>query len=245
MYEINFESISDSKLLYSIEQDVEYEDGSIDYLSGNPITCELMLSEYKENILVCFVITATSSTVNAAAFDPENNSTLLYFLKNEFVTVGVSLFSNKTSLNKDKCLVCYIDTTKKFYCLIYYSGKKEWSQTVKFFDSCIDFQNNKGIISMTDKQNFLVNCYKDSLNLLMVELDENFNVKDTNGKECIFEYKIEKCYQVYSSSLLYNETSQQYMLSLSCIYNDEVFKIYELEKKMQSYFTNIQLCIYY
>ena len=231
MYEINFESISDSKLLYSIEQDVEYEDGSIDYLSGNPITCELMLSEYKENILVCFVITATSSTVNAAAFDPENNSTLLYFLKNEFVTVGVSLFSSKTSLNKDKCLVCYIDTTKKFYCLIYYSGKKEWSQTVKFFDSCIDFQNNKGIISMTDKQNFLVNCYKDSLNLLMVELDENFNVKDTNGEECIFEYKIEKCYQVYSSSLLYNETSQQYMLSLSCIYNDEVFKIYELEKK--------------
>ena len=152
MYELNLESFSDSKLLFRIEQDVEYEDGTIDYLTGNPITCELMLSENKENILVCFVITSLS--VNVGAFDPENNSTLLYFFKNEVVTAGVSLFSSGTSLNKDKCLVCFIDTTNKFYCLIYYSEKKGWSQTEKFFDSCIDFENNKGIISMTNKQNF-------------------------------------------------------------------------------------------
>jgi hypothetical protein len=180
--------------------------------------------------LVCFVITALSQTVNAVAFDPENNYKLLYCLKNEVVTAGVNIFSSETSLNRDKSLICYIDTNKKSYCLIYNSEKKEWSQTVKYFDSCLTFQNNKGIVSMTNKQNFLINCYKDPLYLLMIELDENFNIKDTNGEECIFEYKIENCYQPYSSSLLYNENNQQYVLSLSCIYNEDVFRIYELEK---------------
>ena len=232
MYEINFESIADSKLLYDVEQDVEYEDETIDYLSGQPITCELMLSENKENIIVCFVITAMSYLVNAVAFDPENNCNLLYFFKNEVVTAGVNIFSSKTSLDRDKSLLCYIDIQRAFYCLIYNSEKKEWSQTVKFFDTCLDFQNNKGIISMTDKQKFLINCYKDSLSLLMIELDENFTIKNLNGEECIFTYKFEECFQAYSSSLSYNEkNNQQYILSLSCAYYEDSFKIYELDKE--------------
>ena len=244
MYEINLEPTFNSQQIFKNEQDVEYEDGTVDYLPGKPITCELMLSENKENILVCFVITALSQTVNAVAFDPEKNCKLLYFFRNEVVTAGVNIFSSETSLNRDKSLVCYIDTNKVFYCLIYNSKKKEWSQTVKFFNSCLTFQNNKGITSMTNKQNFLINCYKDTLNLLMIELDENFNIKDIDGEECIFEYKIEECFQPYSSSLLYNETNQQYILSLSCAYLEDVFRIYELDKKCSSvsqipYFTYI------
>ena len=243
MYEINFEPTFNSKQLFKNEQDVEYEDETVDYLSGRPITCELMLSENKDNILVCFVITALSKKVNAVAFDPGNNCKLLYFFKNEVVAT-VNIFSSETSLNRDKSLVCYIDTNKVFYCLIYNSKKKEWSQTVKYFDSCLTFQNNKGITSMTNKQNFLINCYKDTLNLLMIELDENFNIKDIDGEECIFEYKFEECFQPYSSSLLYNETNQQYILSLSCAYLEDVFRIYELDKKCSSvsqipYFTYI------
>ena len=217
MYEINFEPTFNSTQIFKNEQDVEYEDETVDYLSGKPITCELMLSKNKKNILVCFVITALSRTVNAVAFDPEENCKLLYFFRNEVVTAGVSIFSSETSLNRDKSLTCYIDTKKIFYCLIYNSEKKEWSQTVKFFDSCSTFQDNKGIKSMTNKQYFLIGCYKDTLNLLMIELDENFIIKDIDGEECIFEYKIEECFQLYSSSFLYNENNQQILLSLSCI----------------------------
>ena len=231
MYEINFESIPDSKLLFNIEQDIEYEDGTYDYLSGKPITCELMLSENKENIFVCFVITAIYQNVNAIAFDPENNCKLLYFFKNEVVTCGVNHFSSETSLNKDKYLICYIDTDKVTYCIVYNSEKKEWSQTIKFFDNCMNFQNNKGITSMTDKEKFLINCFKDSLNLQIIELDENFNLVDINGEKCIFEYKFEECFVVNSYSLLYNENNQQYILSSSCNYYEDIFRIFELEKK--------------
>ena len=234
MYEINFEPTFNTKQLFKNEQDVKYEDETVDYLSGRPITCELMLSENKDNILVCFVITGLSKKVNAVAFDPGNNCKLLYFFKNEVVTAGVNIFSSKTSMNRDKSLVCYIDTNNVFYCLIYNSEKKEWSQIVKYFDSCLTFQNNKGIAPMTNKQNFLINCYKDTLNLLMIELDENFSIKEIDGEECIFEYKFEECFQPYSSSLLYNETNQQYILSLSCAYIEDVFRIYELDKKCSS-----------
>ena len=137
MYEINFEPTFNSQQLFKNEQDVKYEDETVDYLSGRPITCELMLSENKDNILVCFVITALSKKVNAVAFDPGNNCKLLYFFKNEVETIGVNIFSSKTSMNRDKSLVCYIDTNYAFYCLIYNSEKKEWSQTVKYFD-CFD-----------------------------------------------------------------------------------------------------------
>ena len=163
--------------------------------------------------------------------DPENNCKLLYFFKNEVVTSGVNHFSSETSLNKDKYLICYIDTDKVTYCIVYNSEKKEWSQTIKFFDHCMNFQNNKGITSMTDKEKFLINCFKDSLNLQIIELDENFNLVDINGEKCIFEYKFEECFVVNSYSLLYNENNQQYILSSSCNYYEDIFRIFELEKK--------------
>ena len=222
MYEINFFSFKDSQKINQFNQFLQYSNGTSAYLSNFYLSCDIMSSENDKKILVCFFVNDKAS-VEVAAFDQENDLSLLYFFANEEKETKIINLNGINSISKDKYLICYINEEFNFKCLLYYSNKK-WSQTVLFFENCKDTNYHKGILSSNGDE-YLVYCYTDFDYLKMIKLDENFIAKDTNEEEkCFFDYKIEGCSVKYGSSLLYNQNNNTFFLTISCLYNNIYIK---------------------
>ena len=218
MYEINFASFKDSQKVNSFCQYLQYSNGTIAYLSNYYLSCDLMSSENDKKILICFFVNDKGS-VEVAAFDQENDLSLLYFFSNEEKETKIINLFGINSISKDKYLICYTNGEFNFKCLLYYFNKK-WSQTVLFFENCQDGINNKRILCSNSNE-YLVYCYTDYTNLKMIKLDENFIAKDTNEEDkCFFDYKIEECSVVRGSSLLYNQYNNTFFFYIGCIYNN-------------------------
>ena len=218
IYEINFASFKDSLEINQFNQSLQYSNGTRVYISDSHLSCDIMSSENNKKILVCFFMNSISY-IEVAAFDQENDLSLLYIFSNEEKETKIINLSGITSISKDKYLICYINEEFNFKCLLYYSNKK-WSQSVIFFENCKDSNNHKGI-SSSNANEYLIYCYPESDHLKMVKLDENFIVKDTKEEDkCFFDYQIEGCSVIYGSSLLYNQYNYTYFLSISCNYNN-------------------------
>jgi hypothetical protein len=187
-----------------------------------------MNSENDKKILACFFLNS-ESYFEVAAFDQENDLSLLYFFSNEEKETKIINLNGISSISKDKYLICYTNFEFNFKCLLYYS-KKKWSQIVTFFENCQDANYHKGILSFNGNE-YLVYCYPEIDHLKMVKLDENFIVKNTNEEEkCFFDLEIEGCSLIFASSLLYNKYNFTYFLSISYILNtDYIFRNDEIQ----------------
>ena len=222
MYEIN-----SSQELYSYRDSIKDNNGEIIYLSGQPFSCVIMYSKENENILTCYVIN-NQYYIDVVAFDLESNFLTLYLIENEDKTKGISGFNSIIQTNKNENVICYIETKGDFKCLKYNSIEKEWSKTFLYMDNCIFYQRNKGIIYVNEEQEYLLYCYKDIFNLEFMKLDKELNIKYIYDNKSSINYKIEKCYSMYASSLIYNKLNKKYYISSSCIYNGDSFSILEL-----------------
>lgn len=107
IYEIYFSPFKDSPKRNHFCEYLQYSNGTTIYLSNGYHSCDIMNSENNEKILICFFVNDKKS-VEVAAFDQENDLSLLYLSSNEIVS-GMVTLSGIISINKDKYLICYID----------------------------------------------------------------------------------------------------------------------------------------
>ena len=221
LHEININKIEDSKIIYQNWQVVKYDNENIGTISLRSLSCKIMNSDIMQNILTCFVTTSDNLCMNSISFEQENNFTLIEVNKKEINTY-TALITIDYGPNKDISLICFFNNGK-FQCLKYYSTLKEWSDIITYLEGCDYYQFNRGLKYINEEH--LIYCYSSNVKVNYKKLDNEYNIKDFNSKgNCSID--IINCYQIYTSTLLYNKNGNQYSLLTDCSYtNGDTFRI--------------------
>ncbi len=222
LHEININKIEDSKIIYQNLQVVKYDDDHIGTISLRSLSCKLMNSDIKQNILYCFLITSDNYCMNSISFEQENNFTLIEINKKEINFIS-SLITIDYGPNKEISLICFLNNGN-FQCLKYYSILKEWSDITTYFEGCDFYQFNRGLKYINEEH--LIYCYPSSTKINYKILDNEYNIKDFNSEgSCSINIYI-NCYQLYTSTLLYNKNENQYSILTDCSFNTgDTFRI--------------------
>ena len=64
---------------------------------------------------------------------------------------------------------------------------------------------------------------------MFAKLDENFNKKELEGNLEYIDFSIEECYNIFSSSFIYDKINNKYSMAISCQFNAKLFKISNIE----------------
>ena len=238
MYKINFNEPDILGVLANeASKQVKNEEGYLVGIYSNGIACELISSSnYANKLLTCFVLDMNSYSMVSATFDPESSLSLLYYSNNYKKTKGASLIKSASSPNKKTILVCFVDTSCQYLCLLYDSENNELSDLIKMFGNCNLYRHNTGVKYISEKNEYAAFCSTNSNEMNFIKLDENFNPKETdeNNNKCYHYFLItnEQCYTAYSSYLLYVKNTGHYYMFRSCysIDNDGELKLLNISE---------------
>ena len=245
MHEINLVNFESSEIKYQNWNIITYEDGSIGTISLRSIGCKIINVQTKQNILTCFVSTSDNLCMNAISFDQDNNFTVIDISKHQISNNQIALITVDNSPNKRKSLVCYHDNGK-FLCTVYNSETKEWSNIDTELENCNFYQYNRGLKYINDE--YFIYCYNSIEKVTFFKLDEEFSSIQFNDEgKCFFN--IQECYQIFTSSIVFNKNQNKYSLLFDCSYsNGNVFRIsninntcHELVKEINISLSNSQL----
>ena len=243
MYEINFLSINESRLIsQEIINQIKYSNITLQNNQYKCLDCKIMESSNQQQLFTCFAY-SLSNYIDILAFDQENNFTISYELKSNISVEGIEFIVTDDSSNQNKNLICYLGSQNYYKCLIYYSNLKRIVELNKFLDSCTTYQNNKGIKYIYEQNEFIIYCYQSHSELILTKIDENYNlIKINSENKDYLKFIIEECYGIYSSSLIYDKIQNEYYIFTTCSFkNEDVFKklkIYNISSE-QNYDTNI------
>ena len=203
-------------------RDYEFEE----QVMNKRVSCELTYSsEYKQEQLTCFLVN-TQCMILAINFNPDSLSPLS-FSKNSKNTNGINNIVSAVSPDKKKCISCCKDFGQNFECLIYDVESNELSDPVIFMTDCSQLSYGVNIQYISETKEYIGYCYSDIYKKNIIKFDENFEVKESenNSKYYIsISANFEICYNVYSISVLYIKSSQDYYIAKTC-YLDNVLTL--------------------
>ena len=225
MYEINFPSFNETQLSFQKAHDIIYDNIII---SSFIISCEIMNSSNKKNLLNCFVTNERNSIISLI-FDQDNNFTLLNKFSNLTETSRISIITQNLSPDREKALVCYITGEAYLKCFIYNLEieNKKWNQSLKLIDNCLKNHNSKEPIYNNDKKEYLIYCYSPNNEISLIKLDQVFNIKYIDDQKCTILLRTDNYYTIISLSLFYDKYKEKYCLASygECGNNYDKFRI--------------------
>ena len=223
-YKINYPNSSGSILefitnnIQKILRDNAYEEQVL----NKRVSCELIYSsEYTQEVLTCFLMNGQSFLL-VINFNPENIS-LLSFSKNSIKTTGNNIIVSEVSPDNKKCISCYIDYSMNFFCFLYDVESNELSEPVVLMTKCMAFEYGANIQYINEKGEYIGYCLIGSSKKNIIKFDENFEVKESENDSkyyISFSAKSGQCYNVYSMSVLYIKSSQDYFIARNCDINN-------------------------
>ena len=212
-------------LLYNYGNKLKTLEGDTVFLSSRLISCSLITGDSKD-IIICLTIN-TEYELDLFSFNIKNNFTFNSFESIETIS-DLSDISSISKNSKD-VLFCFLEV-QYFKCFVYNSEKKEKSVIIEYFDGCYVYQNTRGIKYITERREYIIYCHKiNSKDIMFAKLDENFNKKELEGNLEYINYSIEECYNIFSSSFIYDKINNKYSMAISCQFNTKLFKISNIE----------------
>jgi hypothetical protein len=218
MYKIDFE-LGENKLLYSISRKEVNEEISEAYASNNKkLSCQLMSKLINDKILACFISNDDINKINSIVFDPENELSFLYYSNNMINTEKVYNIYSEIAPNKKVSLVCIIDMSTHFACLLYFSESNKFGELKNFMLECKPNDFYMGIKYISNKKEYSGFCATYSYEMRIIIFDENFNVKKVNeeNNKCytnIHYVDYDKSENLLCSFLIYDEYYQNFFIS--------------------------------
>ena len=226
IYEINTDQQNfQGSIILTNETEVINKNGETEKVLVKAISCELMSSlNYTNKLLTCFVVYQSSFSIVAVIFNPENSLSFLYFSDNSKITNGLSTIYSTLDTNKQYSLICFVDNSGYFSCLIYNSDKNAFNNIVQLIGDC-KYQLDTGVKYISDKQEYSVYCSSDSKKMNLITFDQNFNVKylDGNNNKCYKNFDLinDECNSLYSYNMLYVKNYQKFYVFRACYTNNE------------------------
>ena len=233
MYKIDF-VLGESKLLYSVSKNTVNEDKLPAFVSfPKKVSCQLMSKLDNDKIIVCFSSNDDVNRISAVVFDPENELSLLYYSNNTITSEAILNIYSEITPNKNISLVCIIDMSSHFACLLYFSDSNKFGELKNFMLGCKSNDFYMGIKYIGDKQEYSGFCATYSYEMNIIIFDENFNVKkvkENNKCYTVIHYvDYDQSESLLCSSLIYDEYYHNYFISRN--FNDTFFDYFQIPEE--------------
>jgi hypothetical protein len=186
------------------------------------VSCEITYSiEYSREALTCFLMN-DQSLLLVINFYPENISPMS-FSNNQIKATGNNIIVSEVSPNKTKCLSCYIDFKKNFFCSLYDVESNELSEPVLLMTNCMQLDYGTDIQYISEKKEYIGYCFLANSKKIIIKFDENFEVKESENNSKYYisvSTQSGECYNVHSLSVLYIKSSKDYFIARTCDINE-------------------------
>ena len=208
---------------------IEYNDNTTEHSKNDGISCQLMnLSEYENNLLICF-IQSESNYLNGLAFDPENNLSYLFLLTNKNINIEINIIKSAISSDETNCLICYEGNANSsiFQCIAFNIEYKIWSEHYQFIyyafnENLFDFNVNY----IDEKNEYFIYFPNSYLKYFIIQLTNDFLIKNSNDQgKCILEYQLEEFSLKYSFDFLYTNNKYIAIYSYKNTDNDNLITL--------------------
>jgi len=230
MYKIDF-VLCQSVLFYSASKNTIDEDKSPTFASfKKKISCQIMLKSNNDRIFVCFSSNDDVNKISAIVFDLEKELSFLYYSNNMINSETLFNIYSETTPNKDISLVCIIDISSHFACLLYFSESNQFGELKNFILGCKPNDFYMGIKYINDKKEYAGYCETYSYEMRIIIFDENFNVKKVNKEN-------NKCY----TNIHYVEYNRSEYLLCSYLIYDEYYKKYFISRNFNDTFDYLKI----
>ena len=227
MYKIQFED-GKFELLYSISNKTSDEEKSeYNFEQNKKISCQLMSKLNNDKILACFTSNDNSNKINAIVYDPEKELSFLYYSNNMINSEKFYRIYSEISPNKNVSLVCIIDSSSYFSCLLYFSESNRFGGLKNFILECKPDDFYMGIKYISEKQEYSGYCATYSYEMRLIIFDENFNVKKIKeNKKCYTNiHYVDYNENLLCSYLIYDEYNHNYYISRKIDNDFDLFTI--------------------
>ena len=221
LYKFNYSNLSGNLLEYkgvNIQKAFRQDSNNNEIVFNKRVSCEITYStEYSQEVLSCFLMNDQSLFL-VINFNPENVSPIS-FSNNQIKTTGNNMIVSAVSPDKKKCIVCFIDFATNFYCSLYDSETNELSEPVIFMTKCMQLEYGADIQYISEKKEYIGYCLLGNSRKNIIKLNENFEVKESeNNSKYYISVSAQggQCYNVYSMSVLYIKSSQDYFIARTC-----------------------------
>ena len=207
-----------------IQKEFKQDSNNNELVMSKRVSCEITYSsEYEHEALTCFLMNDQSLFL-VINFYPEN-ITVMSFSKNQIKTTGNIIIVSAVSSDKKKCISCYIDFKKDFFCSLYDVETNILSEPVILMNNCMQIEYGADIQYISEKKEYVGHCILTLSKKSIIKLDENFEVKEGVGENNSKYYisvstQSGVCYNVYSMSVLYIKSSQDYFIARTCDINN-------------------------
>ena len=225
LYSFNYPNSSGDLFFYkavNVQKSFKQDSNNNELVMNKRVSCEMTyFSEYLQEVLTCFLMNDQSIFL-VINFYPGNISPIL-FSKNQIKTTGNNIMVSAVSPDKKKCISCYIDYKKDFYCSLYDVESNELSEPVKLMTNCTLFEYGANIQYISENNEYIRYCSLGNSRKNIIKLDENFEVKDSENNSKYYisvSTKSGICYNVHSMSVLYIKSSKDYFIARTCDIND-------------------------
>ena len=183
-------------------------------------------SNYTNKLLVCFAIDQFSYSLNAVVIDPENSLEILKYSNNVKETAGSPAIVSALNPNEKESIVCIIDSTKTFLCLIYEFESNEFTDFETMNDNCQLYPLNMGVYYIKERNEYYAFCnIQNNVKYFFIRLDPNYN----NKCNTIIDFSIPGVYNFYSTRLLYLKNQHFHYMLYSAKTNDDIFSSLKIE----------------
>ena len=234
MYKMDFEFCI-SELLYSIYKNTVNEDKLPSYVSfSKKVSCHIMSKLDNDKILVCFSSNDEVNKISAIVFDPENELSFLYYSNNMINSETIFNIYSEITPNKKISIVCIIDISSHFGCLLYFSDSNKFGELKNFMLGCKTNDFYMGIKYISDKQEYSGFCATYSNEMLIIIFDENFNIKKIkDNNKCYTKiHYVDYGQSFLCSYFIYDEYYHDYFISRNV--NETFFDYYRIPDECTS-----------
>ena len=231
MYKINIEQTNDPPtLLKTIIKNPLNRNKQPISACNKKLSCELItVSNYTNELLVCFAVDQQNALISAITFYPENNLSFLYY-SNNFKETGIiiNIYSDLSPNNKI-ILICFLNNMFSLGCLLYDSENNIFYDIANNLFTCN--LNRMGIKCINEIQECGVYCQKTSQTFSLLQYDKNFNIKEENinNNKCYSTFTIagQNCYSIYTAYLFYSNNDNKLIVLNNC---DEGLRVKDISE---------------
>ena len=192
------------------------------------ISCEIMNSYDKDNILICFVENKDNNSLVAIAFNPEQGMNILYTISDTEINEKITFIKSITNADKNRCLLCYYNYTNSFRCLLYNSYNNTLTNAITFYHHFSgEEENNFNVNYNRENEDYLVLFNYQTMIYKLIEYD-GYNLYNETEKFCLIMNLLNNLNisNIYSN-ILFNKNKYYLLLAI----NDSInFTLYEIEE---------------
>ena len=220
-FSVNIETCENNFILekYNITPFPDIKDMKLNSISEN-VSCQLMNSLSKNNILVCFFGITYPSFLNVASFDIEDNlnylSSYSTFISSP-KSYNIELIKSKNIDNESTSLLCFFQKNQSPYTCLYDINENNFTTPIKRGEIVGSSLRCLNFIYFYQTQQFLLSFKDNNLNLKIIILNKNYQLVED------FDYTFEKYYDIHRHSFIYSEKDNYYSIISDSAYSGEVF----------------------